>query len=247
MKTPMRIALVGMAAFSLAGMSGAWAQNKVQIHSSGSSTSTSVSTVNGQTVVTLNGKQVYAGPSQGAVTTRSTSSNGVEYAAVFDGDQVLWENSPGAAQQLRSMPAAPTPPGVGLHPLAPGRHQPLLQPHVSTNLHRLPHVVVGPNGTVQPFKPAGAVPPSAVPHAGAAVGDQMPARPVSQGADTAFGVKMVNNSTVIMYQGKEISVGPARGTISTKSKTVNGKNYAAAFDDDRVIWENVPGAAGQLK
>lgn len=59
--------------------------------------------------------------------------------------------------------------------------------------------------------------------------------------------KSVNGNTVIVYRGREFPVGPTRGFVTTKATSIQGKDYAAAFDGDRVIWENVPGAAQQLK
>ncbi len=66
-------------------------------------------------------------------------------------------------------------------------------------------------------------------------------------AKARIGIKTINGSTIVVYNGQEVSVGPARGTISAKSKSFDDKHYAAVFDDDRVVWENVPGAAARLK
>ena len=60
-------------------------------------------------------------------------------------------------------------------------------------------------------------------------------------------IKTVNGRTVIVYQGQEFSVGPTRGKLSAKTKSADGEDYAATFEGDRVIWENVPGAAKQVK
>jgi hypothetical protein len=70
-----------------------------------SKTDVSVSTVNGQTSVTLNGAIVWTGK---AVNPRSFSSavNGEQLAAVLDGDEVLWENTPGAAARLQAQQAS---------------------------------------------------------------------------------------------------------------------------------------------
>jgi RNA polymerase sigma factor (sigma-70 family) len=59
--------------------------------------------------------------------------------------------------------------------------------------------------------------------------------------------KSVNGNTVIVYRGQEFPVGQTRGFVTTKAATIQGKDYAAAFDGDKVLWENVPGAARQLK
>jgi hypothetical protein len=68
-----------------------------------------------------------------------------------------------------------------------------------------------------------------------------------QASSALISTKIVNGSTVIVYRGKEFPVGQTRGFATTKASTIQGKDYAAAFDGDKVIWENVPGAARQLK
>jgi hypothetical protein len=59
--------------------------------------------------------------------------------------------------------------------------------------------------------------------------------------------KSVNGSTVIVYRGREFPVGRTQGMVSTRAASIQGTDYAAAFDDKRVIWESVPGAAERLK
>ena len=63
-------------------------------------TGLSSKTENGQTIVIYNGEQVYHGPTTGKVTTRVLNENEKEWAAAWDGDKVLWENTPGAAKHL---------------------------------------------------------------------------------------------------------------------------------------------------
>lgn len=67
----------------------------------------SVSSVNGQTTVTYKGEKVWSGHTSGQVSALSSNDNGTEYAAAFDGNKVLWENTSGAAEHLKS-------PGSGL-------------------------------------------------------------------------------------------------------------------------------------
>ena len=57
----------------------------------------------------------------------------------------------------------------------------------------------------------------------------------------------VNGGTVIRYGNLEVPVGPTRGRVTTRSILLGGREYAAAFDDDRVIWESSPGAAQRLR
>lgn len=66
----------------------------------------SVSTVNGQTTVTYKGEAVFKGATSGPVSAHSSSVNGAEYAAAFDGKKVLWENTSGAAEKLTPGAAA---------------------------------------------------------------------------------------------------------------------------------------------
>ena len=82
--------------------------------SSGGGSGIGTSTENGQTKVTWKGQEVWSGTTTGAVSARSASENGTEYAAAFDGDKVLWENTSGAAEHLKGASS-----GVGLSPTPP--------------------------------------------------------------------------------------------------------------------------------
>lgn len=62
-----------------------------------------------------------------------------------------------------------------------------------------------------------------------------------------IGTKSVNGVTIIVFKGREFPVGKTKGRISAKAATIDGKDFAAAFEDDRVVWENIPGAAERLK
>jgi len=81
-----------------------------------SGTGISVKTANGQTTVTYKGKEVFKGQTSGKVSARSTSVNGTEYAAAFDGGKVLWESTSGAAEQVKSA-------GLTLPNLDPNTHK----------------------------------------------------------------------------------------------------------------------------
>ena len=69
----------------------------------GANTGSSISakTENGQTKIIYKGKQVFAGPTSGKVSALCSNENGTEYAAAFDGDKMLWENTPGASGHLK--------------------------------------------------------------------------------------------------------------------------------------------------
>lgn len=61
----------------------------------------SVTTVNGVTTVVYNGEQVFMGSTSGTVSSRAGSYDGVELAAAYDGENVIWENVAGAGKFLR--------------------------------------------------------------------------------------------------------------------------------------------------
>jgi hypothetical protein len=61
----------------------------------------SVMTENGFSTVQFNGKKVWSGKTTGKVAGKSASVNGKEYAAVFDGNKVLWESEKGAAGKVK--------------------------------------------------------------------------------------------------------------------------------------------------
>jgi RNA polymerase sigma factor (sigma-70 family) len=69
----------------------------------------------------------------------------------------------------------------------------------------------------------------------------------SQIRNTTISTKTVDGATVIVYHDREFPVGKVRGLVTTKVASIQGNEYAAAFDGDHVIWENVPGAAQQCR
>jgi hypothetical protein len=71
-----------------------------------------------------------------------------------------------------------------------------------------------------------------------------PANPAPEEASVTF--KVVDGSSVVVFRGREHSVGPTHERLTGKSWITDGKEYAIAQEGDRVIWENVPGAARQL-
>ncbi len=66
-------------------------------------------------------------------------------------------------------------------------------------------------------------------------------------ASAGINVSTSNGRTTIAYQGKEVWSGKTTGKVTGKAKSVDGVDYAAAFDGDKVIWQNVAGASRHLK
>jgi len=245
MKTSFLSVLGTVLALATASALTASAQSTPVRHHVSSSASAGVHVVNsnGQAVVTFNGQQVYAGPVKGHVSSVSHNNNGVEYAAAFDGDTLLWENVPGAASQLKAAPGAPT--GLDQQQLLQQHRETVermkeeqrqfMAAHGGTNFHHSAGTNFSTGGASSHGQSSGGIHTHTESHSS------------SQSGNTSVSVKTVNGSTVITYQGHEFSVGPTQGQISTKTKSVNGTTFAAVFEGDRVIWENIPGAAQQVK
>ncbi len=66
-------------------------------------------------------------------------------------------------------------------------------------------------------------------------------------AGALVNVSKADGKTIVTYQGNEVWSGKAKGIVTAKSKVVGGTTYVAAFDGDKVIWENTPGAGKQVK
>lgn len=89
-----------------------------------------VSTVNGKTVVSINGKQVFEGNTSGRVSAQSITRDGEQLTAVWDGDNVIWENVKGASKMIREggpRDAAPRRPQGDERPREP-RREPVREP-----------------------------------------------------------------------------------------------------------------------
>jgi len=301
--------------------------------SSSSSSGVSVSTVNGETVVTANGQEVYRGPTRGPVSSVSRSENGVEYSAIMDGDRVLWESSPGAAGNLPSDGKAGGGGGGGGGVGSGIDHDAFMAEH-QANFDKMVREMqqrAGSNGGLRssgsqsgttrsgsrsmsggsarssaggsasaggssggfsrssgsssgigrasgggtsnasgngsstgggsraglgtdpsflPPSPAegqslrGATPRPVAPSARPAPRKPTQTTPAPEEAAVTF--KVVDGSSVVVFRGREYSVGPTHERLTGKSWIADGKEYAIAQEGDRVIWENVPGAARSI-
>jgi hypothetical protein len=67
--------------------------------------SISTTTINGETVVKWNGKEVFKGTVDGPVSSKTATMDGEELAAILAGEKVIWESRPGAADAIKA--AAP--------------------------------------------------------------------------------------------------------------------------------------------
>lgn len=70
---------------------------------------------------------------------------------------------------------------------------------------------------------------------------------VNNAADAGISSTTKNGKTTVTYKGKQVFSGSTAGVVMTRSASENGKEWAAAFDGDKVLWENEPGASQHLK
>ena len=69
---------------------------------------------------------------------------------------------------------------------------------------------------------------------------------VTSAALAQVSVSSNNGQVSVSYKGKQVWSGQAKGTPVRRSSNINGEDYAAAFDGDKVLWENVAGAGAKL-
>lgn len=73
---------------------------------------------------------------------------------------------------------------------------------------------------------------------------------IKQSARNAVaGIKVAtkDGKATVTYKGKSVWTGKVKGRVTGLARTVNGTEYAAAFEGNKVLWENVKGAAKQVK
>jgi hypothetical protein len=150
--------------------------------------SVNMRSINGEAVVEMNGREVWRGASGPHLQVKSSSIDGNDYAALLDGDKVLWESEPGAAERVKVNPLAGTKPSQG----------------------------------------------------GEAGGK---AQGKSSKSETGISTSTKDGMTTVTMGGKQVWKGKTTGKVSTNSVTVDGKNHAAAFEGDKVLWESSKGAA----
>jgi hypothetical protein len=244
MRTNLKLAFVFCMAFAIINVlpQSVGAQEQKSYSSGGSGIS--VNNINGQTTVTWNGEQVFSGPTKGFVSTRCNSVNGTQYAAAFDGNAVIWENVPGAAEKLRSDQELPA--SSDSQKLMENLQKSLEEQKkfIEKRIEEQKKFIEQQQQYFQAQKDRFDF------GNGFSSGNSFS---FGNGSGSSFSssngvsVKTVNGETVVVYQGKEIPIGKTKGRVSTKAKSVNGVSYAVVYDGDQMVWENVPGAAEQFK
>ena len=202
----------------------------------------SVSQSNEQATVNYNGKQVWSGPVKGTLVGRSSNINGVEQAAAFDGDKVLWENVPGAAEHLKANAAHP----AGLE------HQQVLKEHQKTVAEQKRFVEehqkkaqssAGSSGgsSSRSSSISTSTKSSSTSSGGAGGGN------VKLSCGNNATVERIDGKTTLSWNGKTANLGKTKGQLSIKSSQANGAESLTVLEDERVVWESSPGSAKRTK
>lgn len=142
-------------------------------------------TTNGTTIV-FRRKRVFSGKTSGTVQARRMKTNGEDCAAVWAGENVIWESAQGVAARLGTA-SAETEPG--------------------STVRRL----------------------------------------TIRSGQARLSTTTTDGKTRVFFNDQEVFSGPDLGLVTTRSRIVGDKAYAAAWAAGRLLWENVPGAAAQLK
>jgi hypothetical protein len=244
MKTYLRVTLIFCMAFAITNIlpRSVGAQEQKSYSSGGSGIS--VNNINGQTMVTWNGERVFSGTTKGFVSARCNSVNGTQYAAAFDGDAVIWENVPGAAEKLRSDQGLPASSDFQ-------KSMENLQKKIEEQKKFIEKRIEEQKKFLEQQQQYFQTQKDRFDFGnGFSSGNSFS---FGNGSGSSFSssngvsVKTVNGETVVIYQGKEISIGKTKGKVSTKAKSVNGVSYAVVYDGDQIVWENIPDAAEQFK
>lgn len=70
---------------------------------------------------------------------------------------------------------------------------------------------------------------------------------LKKNAKSQIEVKVVDGETTVRFKGKEVWKGKTDGAVRGMAQEMDGEIHAAAFEGEKVIWENVKGAGAKLK
>ena len=196
--------------------------------SSSSSASISGSVNNGKGVVTYNEKEVWNGKIEQGLRTAARCIGGTgestgDFAAAWDGEELVWENVPGAGEKLQDMAGAMSR-GADLE----GRMKAIMaemakRPQSPREMqNRIKELMSGADAS----------------------GNHAQASASISGSTT-------NGAGVVTYGGEEVWEGKITERLRVKAEASRDKDnydgeYAAAWDGENMLWENVPGAAKAL-
>lgn len=194
---------------------------------------------NGDGVVTYDGEVVWEGKITKGLRTLAdaVAENGVEkeYAAAWDGDVLLWENVTGAGEKLdgaddsETSDGADTNRGDADNPAA----------------RRLEEIIGGnPAGNFEEMKKRMEEMLENARYPGGERG--------RNSNNSTYG-ESINGKGRVIHNGEEVWKGRINGKLTVAGESIGADeggiagHFAAAWDDDNLIWENYPGAGERLK
>ena len=69
----------------------------------------------------------------------------------------------------------------------------------------------------------------------------------SQAVGGSLSTSTENGHTTVIFDNKAVWSGHTVGSVNSLSRNINGTDYAAAFDAEKLLWESCPGAGTKLK
>ena len=177
---------------------------------------------NGETTVFYEGEKVWEGKTKGKVSAKATEVDGKKYAVAMDGEQVIWEK--GERPKGEDKPELDKVEGGIKMPggrLLGGDMKGLLKGDFG-----------GLGVDLEGMLEEGLIPD----FGGEGIGEMNSMKVIS-----------INGNTVVYYQGEKVWEGKTTGVVSTKATNINGKKYAVAKDDDRILWEIGDGVGGDVE
>lgn len=87
----------------------------------------------------------------------------------------------------------------------------------------------------------------AAPPAETANPEKTATKSVSKSYSSSISTRTENGLTTVTCNGKEVWTGPTSNAVKSQSVSRNGETFAAAFDGDKVIWENEEGAGAKVQ
>ncbi|QTN33469.1 hypothetical protein HZ994_14460 [Akkermansiaceae bacterium] len=85
--------------------------------------------------------------------------------------------------------------------------------------------------------------------------DQAKAKANQNAAEAKLSTSVINGKGTITYNGKKVWLGPVKKDLKAFSKAMSSSEngdqksteYAAVWDGDKLVWENMPGAGAALE
>jgi len=196
---------------------------------------------NGDGVVTYDGEEVWKGEVTNGLRTMAEvideDGGEKEYAAAWDGDELLWENVSGAGEKLDGGENVKDPDGDDAN-----------RDDADDLAEKMKELMKG-----------GASPEELKKMMSERMAEMMDRSSYPGGKDgdnsqnSTYG-ESINGKGLVRHNGEEVWKGRINGKLTVAGESIDADDeggvaghFAAAWDDDKLIWENYPGAGERLK